>query len=595
MLENLIKLKSVLNYKQKKNLIFITLLMFLTMLAEVFSLNVLFVLLSFFSNPEILNSNLFFNKIYKFSNNLNFETFIIIIFLLSFLFKSLMTILISWYENKFFANTEKDLALNLFNGYISMPKIFHIRTNISETVKVITFEVQHLIYAIRSISTLTMEILVLLGLTIFLLFINFKVTILTFSILLIFSFILHFLNSKPVNSMGRSRVVFTKNRLQNIIEGVSGAKIFQLTGTEKKIISDFETQNNGIARIVHHVGFRLSLPRTLFEILVLFLTVFIIFFAFQSNMEIKNLIPVLGVFLTAGYRMVPSFGRILSSLHRMSFSLQAIKKIYIDHEKFKTNNLIAEKEIKSDNIFRKNLKILNLNFSYEKNQKNYNSEILQNLSLDIKKGDKVGIIGKSGSGKSTLVDLIIGFLDPSSGKIYVDEIELIKIKKQWQKIIGCVPQEVFIMDKSLAENIAFSFPKDKIDFEHLDKCIKEANIEDLKQSLKFGVNTILGEKGARLSGGQRQRIGIARALYNKPEILIFDEATSSLDEKTEEKIIDEVFKTYSNKTIIFVSHNKKNLRYCNKIIEINNKKINSKNIEKISQKNIENLSSATVN
>ncbi len=589
MLENLIKLKSVLNYNQKKNLIFITLLMFLTMLAEVFSLNVLFVLLSFFSNPDILNSNLFFNKIYKFSNNFNFETFIITIFLLSFLFKSLMTILISWYENKFFANTEKDLALKLFNGYISMPKIFHIRTNISETVKVITFEVQHLIYAIRSLSTLTMEILTLFGLTIFLLFINFKVTILTFSILLIFSFILHFLNSKPVNSMGRSRVVFTKNRLQNIIEGISGAKIFTLTGTEKKLISDFETQNSGIAKIVHHVGFRLSLPRTLFEILVLFLTVFIIFFALQSNMEMKNLIPVLGVFLTAGYRMVPSFGRILSSLHRMSFSLQAIKKIYIDHEKFKTNNSIIEKEIIMDNVFSKNLKISNLNFSYEKNQKNYNSEILQNLSLDIKKGDKVGIIGESGSGKSTLVDLIIGFLDPSSGKIYVDEIELMKIKKQWQKIIGCVPQEVFIMDKSLAENIAFSLPKDKIDFKHLDKCIKEANIEDLKQSLKFGVNTIMGEKGTRLSGGQRQRIGIARALYNKPEILIFDEATSSLDEKTEEKIIDEVFKTYFNKTIIFVSHNINNLRYCNKLIEISNKKAQTKEIKNYKKKKLPKL------
>lgn len=579
MLENLIKLKFVLNYSQKKSLVFITLLMLITMLAEVLSLNILFILLSFFSNPEIFSSNLIMNKILNFSNVMSFESLIIGIFLLSFLVKSLMTILISWYENKFFANTEKELALKFFNGYLSMPKIFHIRTNISETVKVITFEIQHLLYAIRSLSTLTMEVLVLLGLTIFLLFINFKVTILTFFFLCIFSFILHFINSKPVNLMGRNRVIHTKNRLQNIIEGISGATIFQSTGTEKKIIADFKESNDEIAKIVHHVGFRLSIPRTLFEILVLFLAVFLIFIALESKVEMKNLIPILGVFLTAGYRMVPSFGRILSSLHRMSFSLQAIKKIYIDHEKFKTNkeNLIKEEKIKD--LFTNNFKISNLNFSYEKNFKNTKALILQNINLEIKRNDKIGIVGKSGSGKSTLVDLIMGFLDPINGNIHVDEIEFSKVKKQWQKIIGCVPQEVFIMDKSLAENIAFGYSKDKIDFEYLNKCIKEANIEDLKNDLKFGVNSILGEKGTRLSGGQRQRIGIARALYTKPEILIFDEATSSLDEKTESRIIDEVFKTYAHKTIIFVSHNIKNLRHCNKIIEIKNRETQIKTIK----------------
>jgi ABC-type bacteriocin/lantibiotic exporter with double-glycine peptidase domain len=279
--------------------------------------------------------------------------------------------------------------------------------------------------------------------------------------------------------------------------------------------------------------------------------------------------------------MVPSFGRILSSLHRMSFSLQAIKKIYIDHEKFKTNkeNLIKEEKIKD--LFTNNLKISNLNFSYEKNFKNTKALILQNINLEIKRNDKIGIVGKSGSGKSTLVDLIMGFLDPINGNIHVDQIEFSKVKKQWQKIIGCVPQEVFIMDKSLAENIAFGFSKDKIDFEYLNKCIKEANIEDLKNDLKFGVNSILGEKGIRLSGGQRQRIGIARALYTKPEILIFDEATSSLDEKTESRIIDEVFKTYAHKTIIFVSHNIKNLRHCNKIIEIKNRETQIKTIKNL--------------
>lgn len=570
MFNNLKKLSSVLSHFQKKKLFFITILMFLSMLAEIFTLNMLFLLLSYFSNDGFGKTNFILDEISSYYDFINLEIVLIGLFLLSFLIKSTMTIIINWNENKFFAQTERDLALDFFQGYISMPKIFHIRTNISETVKVITFEIQHLLYAIRSISTLFMEVLILVGLTIFLFFINFKVTILTFFILFFFSIFLYFLNSKPVNSMGKKRVIFTKKRLQNIIEGISGAKIFQLTGTEKKIVEEFKINNDELANIVHLTGFRLSIPRTLFEILVLFLAAFLIFIAIKNKVEMIEMIPVLGIFLTAGYRMVPSFGRILSSTHRLSFSLQAIRKIYIDHEKFKSNkiNFIDKKKYEINNIFKNSLKISNLGFTYEKNQKNFNTFIFNNLNLEINKTDKIGIIGKSGSGKSTLVDILMGFLDPVKGEIEIDKNKFFEIKKQWQKIIGCVPQDVFILDKSLAENIAFGFSKEEIDFKQLKKCIREANIEDLEKDLKFGVNSLLGEKGARLSGGQRQRIGIARALYNRPEVLIFDEVTSALDKKNEEKIIDEIFKTYADKTIIFVSHNIKNLRYCNKILEI---------------------------
>ena len=570
MFNNLKKLSSVLSHFQKKKLFFITILMFLSMLAEIFTLNMLFLLLSYFSNDGFGKTNFILDEISSYYDFINLEIVLIGLFLLSFLIKSTMTIIINWNENKFFAQTERDLALDFFQGYISMPKIFHIRTNISETVKVITFEIQHLLYAIRSISTLFMEVLILVGLTIFLFFINFKVTILTFFILFFFSIFLYFLNSKPVNSMGKKRVIFTKKRLQNIIEGISGAKIFQLTGTEKKIVEEFKINNDELANIVHLTGFRLSIPRTLFEILVLFLAAFLIFIAIKNKVEMIEMIPVLGIFLTAGYRMVPYFGRILSSTHRLSFSLQAIRKIYIDHEKFKSNkiNFIDKKKYEINNIFKNSLKISNLGFTYEKNQKNFNTFIFNNLNLEINKTDKIGIIGKSGSGKSTLVDILMGFLDPVKGEIEIDKNKFFEIKKQWQKIIGCVPQDVFILDKSLAENIAFGFSKEEIDFKQLKKCIREANIEDLEKDLKFGVNSLLGEKGARLSGGQRQRIGIARALYNRPEVLIFDEVTSALDKKNEEKIIDEIFKTYADKTIIFVSHNIKNLRYCNKILEI---------------------------
>lgn len=572
MFSNLIKLNLILNSKQKKNLIFLTGLMLLSVLAEVFTLNIFFTLLSYFANPIIVDTNILLNKINNFSSNLDLKVVLIGTFLISFLLKSIITITINWSENKFFAHTERDIALKFFKGYIFMPKIFHIRTNISETIKVITFEIQHLLYAIRSISSIIMEVLILIGLTIFLFFINFDVTILTFCILLIFSFFLHNLNSTQINFMGKQRIVFTKNRLQNIIEGISGANIFKLTGTEKKLIDEFKFNNDELFKTVYLSGFRLSLPKVLFEVLVFFLAVFFIIIALENGIEIANMIPILGVFLTAGYRMVPSFGRILSSLHRLSFSLQAVKKIYIDYEKFTANNdtLIGNKENASD-VFKNFFKLSNISFSYEKNQKNPKSIVLENINLNINKGDKIGIIGKSGSGKSTLIDIIMGFLNPFKGKIFIDSFEFSEVKKQWQKIIGCVPQDVFILDKSLAENIAFGFSKENIDYVHLDKCLKEANLEEFRKDLKFGINSVLGEKGARLSGGQRQRIGIARALYTKPEILIFDEVTSALDEKTEKIIINEIFKTYANKTILFVSHNINNLRYCNKIIEIKNK------------------------
>ena len=167
----------------------------------------------------------------------------------------------------------------------------------------------------------------------------------------------------------------------------------------------------------------------------------------------------------------------------------------------------------------------------------------------------------------------MGISDPQFGEIFVDDTNLNEIKDNWYKKIGCVPQEVFILDDSLKKNIAFGLPDDQIDEDKVLRAIDLANLSKLKENLKYGIDNLVGDKGSRLSGGQRQRIGIARALYNNPTILFFDEATNSLDVETEKKIIDEIFNKQINKTIIFVSHKKENLKYCDCIYEVKEKKL----------------------
>ncbi len=571
MLKKLVKLKKILDIDQKKRILFLVLLMFTSATFEILTLNVLFLTLSVFSDASFNIQDTYFRYFLNIDINTSSYMFIFLILVITFYSKNFFTILLSWYESKFLYYTERDLSFKFFKGYLSMPRIFHLRTNISETVKIITNEIQQVMFTLRAITSICLEILVLIGMIFFLLFINFEITIGAFLLLVIFSILINYFNIKPVSIMGRERVNKVKKRLQNIFEGISGSKVFQITGTENKIISEFKINNNSIADISRNVEFRASLSRPLFEMLILLLILFFLFLALESKTDLKTLVPILGVFLTAAYRMVPSFGRIISSIQRLSYSIQAIDKIYTDNEKFFRNDVNLKNE-KIKKVSFDNITFSNVSFSYEKNSLS-KKNVLDNINIEINKGDKIGVIGKSGSGKSTLIDLVLGLLDPAEGRIIIDNKNLNDIKKNWQKNIGCVPQEVFILDKSLAENIAFGVDKNEIDSKKLSSAITQANLNDLVTSLKFGVNTIVGEKGSRLSGGQRQRLGIARALYNQPELLIFDEATNSLDEKNEHSIIEEIFNNYKDKTILFVSHNLLNLRYCKKIFKIKEEKI----------------------
>jgi ABC-type multidrug transport system fused ATPase/permease subunit len=559
------QLKKILNKNQKKNIVLLTIYMFVLMLLEILMLNTLLILLKYFSNPASVSESKAVIFLKNFQLDYDLYLVLITVFLIIFLAKTFANIVISWKENKFIFQTRAELSLSYFKGYLYLPRIFHLRTNTSATVRNITTEVESLGAAIHAIIIITMESVILLGISFYLFFVSFKITLISFSLLLFFSLILNFFNAKKIFSMGKERVKLVQLRFQYIIEGLSGSKVYEMTGSQKSLISNFIEPNSKIGKISSSTGFRQNLPKPLFELFVLLIIALFLAFTLDNNSQIKNVAPTLGVFLTAVYRLIPSFARIISNIQRFQYHIQSAERLSIDAIKFEENKKV-DNEVKLN--FKELIILKNVSFSYNKNLKNGENFILKDINLTIRKGKKIGIIGVSGTGKSTFLDLCMGLISPQEGKILIDENSIESVKTQWQKNIGCVPQDVFIIDDTLKKNIAFGLPNESIDDNRVKRVIELANLSELQNTLKLGIEDKIGEAGKRISGGQRQRIGIARALYRDPEILIFDEATNALDIETEKNIIREIFVNTKDKTIIFVSHNQENLKYCDSIYKI---------------------------
>ena len=553
----------------KKRYILVTILMLCSMVLEIASLNFIFIIVKLLTNPNILEEK---NFLLDFLSTLNTNKIfinVLIVFVIVFLTKNFLNIFLAYKQAQVNALSKYELSNEFFISYMSMPKIFHLRTNSSKIIKNIVVEVEYFCGAIIATSSILMETIVLLGITSFLFYLNPYVTLISIGLFLIFSFLLGVLNSKRIVKMANSRSLLLEKRLKFISEGLSGKIVFDLHGTKKNYFEDYKLINFNLSEIIRSTGFRFALPKPLFEIFAFILIVLFLLFSYKNNYELENMLPLLAVYITAAYRLIPSFSKIahdfqkLQSFGQSGFKLEADKKIFKQalSDNKKSNNLVN---------FNKEITLKKVKFSYSNEPKNW---IFEDINLKIKKGEKIGIFGSSGSGKSTLIDIISGLLACDRGEVLIDGINLIKVKNDWQSKLGVVPQDVYILDDTIKKNIAFGLKEKDIDQTKLEEAINRSELRDFISSLEYKEETIIGERGSRLSGGQKQRIGIARAIYNNPEVLIFDESTNALDKKTEEQVITEIFNNNQDKTIIFISHNFETLKYCNQIYELSKSKL----------------------
>lgn len=380
-----------------------------------------------------------------------------------------------------------------------------------------------------------------------------------------------FLSSKKkIKSEGQDEIgnnLKNLNTLFNIFSSIKNTKVNQL---EERLFRYYSEGLNKYIKNQRFLKIISTLPRQFLELFGFMVIIIIILINVSNKVQIIDLISIFSVYALSGYRLLPSIQHVYFALTNIEYSNVAFEEIYSDLKYFKfENNFIKKNRFVIP--FSKNIKLKNVTLKYPKS----NNLVLNNINLNIKAYSKIGIVGPSGSGKTTLLDIVMGLIEPTKGKIFVDNCLLEKTNiLSWYSNIGYVTQNIKLFNESIEDNI-INLDKENYNKKHIEEVSKVSLIHDfIVKQLPHKYKTNIGDDGSSLSGGQKQRIGIARAIYGKPKLLILDEATNSLDPKTEVKILKSLFR-YANKkiTIIIVSHNLNRLKYCDAIYSISEGKL----------------------
>lgn len=510
-----------------------------------------------------VNSNMFSFVIGAFDYQTKTELIAIVMLLLlaAYLLKNLFLAFLLWQQKNFAFNVRINLSQRLFIRYLRQTYSFHLMRNSAELVRNATTEIDHFAMLINNLLIFLSELLVVIGITVLLVFIEPYGTLIIGGLFLLFAWLYHQITSSRISRWGRERQLHNGLRLKHLMQGLGSVKDVKLLGRESDFINQFQFSNTRTFTVMKYQAVIAELPRLLFEFLVVAGLGLLVVIMLHQNNEINTIIPTLGLFAVAAFRLMPSVNRLLISIQQFRYTMPVVSTL---HQELCISLDTEEKSSFEAVSFNQSLVLEGLSYYYE----DTSTPTLDDVSLTIQKGESTGIIGPSGSGKSTLIDVMIGLLTPHSGSVKVDGATTVLASRGWKDKIGYVSQSIYLTDGTLKKNIAFGLPGGDIDEDAVWHAIKAAQLDTFIKSLPNGIETVIGENGVKLSGGQRQRIGIARALYHDPEILVLDEATSALDHETEAEVMRAVNKLHGEKTIIIVAHRLSTVSQCDRLFRL---------------------------
>ena len=557
------KIFKIVNSHEKKKLITLFLFIIVTFVLEMMSISLVVPIVTLIFDDNFatnINSFKFVPYYIKVLTPNEILKLCLIGILVIYFIKTLFLIFFSYWKSSFIYGLHKKYAEKLYHNYIYQKYLFHLKSNSSDLTKNIV-STQNFAHNINQLSILFTEIFILFGLVLILLYVNFKATLFIFFFTILVSFLFLKFVTPILSEQGKKNIINLKKLMENINSSFFAIKEIKIMNRENFFIKKFSKNIQIFSNSEKIQEFVQSIPRFILEFMSILLLIVTIFFMMFYEYDKITIITFLALFAAVGFKIIPSINKIIFAIQHLKFYLPAseivIKDLKLNIEAYKIN---------LKKITHSNIKIHNLSYKYP-NTKNY---VLKNVNLSIKKNEIIGITGSSGSGKSTFLNCLIGLLVPTQGKIFVDKTNIFNDIRSWQNKIGYVPQQVFLTDENIFSNIAFGVETKNINKKKIFKVSKISQLGNFLKK-KEDYNNLIGERGVRISGGQMQRVGIARALYNDKDLLIFDEATSSLDPETEKNFLQSIESFRRKKTIFIISHKINTLKICDRVYKVNKK------------------------
>lgn len=561
------KIFYILSSKQKKQVPFLLILFLFGIIFEMIGLGALLPSFAVISSPNIENKFPYLSQyIKKIGNPTHNELIVIGLSFLVFIYvvKAIYLLYMNWKQSFFSTELMGDISNSLFSGYIMQPYSFHLKRNSSELLRNIQVEVNQFTILVQSVISLSVEISALIGIVFMLILIEPLGVFSSLCVLLFVSLIFTFITKKKILNWGQQRMELDKQISQFLLEGIGGIKEINLMGKHSFFLERFFISVKKKSYLSALQTATQNMPKHYLEVIGVLGLCSVIFAMIIQNKATDEFLPALTIFAVAAFRIIPSINRIISYLQQIRFRRGVVDLLYNEFIYLRRDNLINTENVLIE--FNNLIEFANVKFRYDDTSHN----IIENMSLVIKKGQFIGITGLSGSGKSTMIDILLGLLKPSQGEVLVDGANINRNIRAWQNHVGYVPQSIYLTDDTLRKNIAFGLCENEISDHKLNIAIKYSQLDAFITDLPDGLNTFVGERGIRLSGGQRQRIAIARALYNDPSILVLDEATSALDNETENEVMSAITNLMGIKTIIVVAHRLSTITKCDVVYVVTN-------------------------
>lgn len=569
------QLKYVMASKQKKQSVGILVMIIIGALFEMLGVSAILPFIQSIMQPERLLDKWYINIIITVMNLKSTYSIVYacgILIVIIYLVKNTFLFISSRVQALFRSRFQKDLSVKLLHSYMKRPYVFFLDVNSSEIMRTVSEDVFGVFQILQNVCKVLSEVFALLAISLYTIYIDPFMAVGFFII---------------AGSCFMAITLFFKNRLSTIgqiqreanaerykwsyqaITGYKEVQVMQRADCFVRAYADAYEQQRAIEVEFETIS---AMPERIIEFFCLAGLILIVCLRLAMGGAVEDFISNLSIFAVAAFRILPSVSRSTGYVNNIVFYRPTLEGTYkalkeVDEYQKSIQGIINDSvaNVQGETYcFKDNMTVSNIFWKYP----NSNRYVLEDLSIEINKGDSVAFIGASGAGKTTLADIILGLLRPEKGTVKIDDIEIAAIPHMWSRIIGYVPQAVFLTDDTVKNNIAFGIRDDEIDDDKIWSALEQAQLKDFVQGLPNGLETVVGERGVKFSGGQKQRIAIARALYYNPAILVLDEATSALDNETENAVMESIEALQGHKTLIIVAHRLTTIRKCNKIYEI---------------------------